>query len=218
MRTEDMLTTYLQDKVPHIDPQWAREALIELDIRGVSGPVMGEALLEVDGHLASSGADTRATFGDPKEYVASLELPRVPVLTGIEALQLAGTGALLGVGVTLAAAGVMAVLGGQEPATFTVATAVVLAIFAIVFAPLAIRFRARAANVMQRHLLLSLLIYLATILALGTIAAFVPSPTITLTRWVALIGGVGLILVGWMLLLRLRGTPKPEQRLTFPGE
>lgn len=87
----DFVETDVRRALPHLDRQWVEEAMLELRLRGVSGAAIGSALKEADSHLAASGTGTRETFGEPKAYAASLDLPDSQQFTPRELVILLGT-------------------------------------------------------------------------------------------------------------------------------
>lgn len=60
---------------PHVEPEWAEAAILELRLLGVAGDRIGAALAEVDAHCTDSGEPAAEAFGDPVAYVRSLDLP-----------------------------------------------------------------------------------------------------------------------------------------------
>ncbi len=60
---------------PHVEPEWAEAAILELRLLGVSGERVGAALAEVDAHCVDSGEPAAEAFGDPVAYARSLGLP-----------------------------------------------------------------------------------------------------------------------------------------------
>ncbi|GEN80369.1 hypothetical protein [Actinotalea fermentans] len=60
---------------PHVDPEWAEAAILELRLLGVAGDRIGAALAEVDAHCLDSGEPAAEAFGDPVAYARSLDLP-----------------------------------------------------------------------------------------------------------------------------------------------
>ncbi len=60
---------------PHMEPEWAEAAILELRLLGVTGDRIGAALAEVDAHCVDSGDPASEAFGDPVAYVRSLALP-----------------------------------------------------------------------------------------------------------------------------------------------
>jgi hypothetical protein len=68
------------------DQAWSDELILALRLRDVPGARIGEVLAEVQSHVAETGEESRAAFGDPKAYAAevagALGLPR----SGIRAL------------------------------------------------------------------------------------------------------------------------------------
>lgn len=60
---------------PHVEPEWAEAAILELRLQGVAGDRVGAALAEVDAHCLDSGEPAAEAFGDPVAYARSLGLP-----------------------------------------------------------------------------------------------------------------------------------------------
>lgn len=74
----------LERTYPHVPTDWMAAFLMELRMRGVSGPRIGDLMEEVESHCATSGQDARAAFGEPRAYAGSLDHPgleRAPALT-----------------------------------------------------------------------------------------------------------------------------------------
>lgn len=57
------------------DETWIEEFTVELRLRRVSGPAIGDAVASVRELLADSGESAEAAFGPAREYAASLDLP-----------------------------------------------------------------------------------------------------------------------------------------------
>ena len=64
-----------RELAPHVEETWAEAFILELRLRGVSGPRIADALVEVDSHCAESGTSASEAFGDAVEYAVSLGLP-----------------------------------------------------------------------------------------------------------------------------------------------
>lgn len=60
---------------PHVEPEWAEAAILELRLLGVAGDRIGATLAEVDAHCLDSGEPAAEAFGDPVTYARSLDLP-----------------------------------------------------------------------------------------------------------------------------------------------
>lgn len=104
----------LEVNTPHIDPGWAQEAIGELRQHGANGTQIGAALLEVESHLAESGADVTDTFGQPEEYAASLDLPVDVRWTLLKVIRAAAVGIVVFLGGALAYTGVLAAITDTE--------------------------------------------------------------------------------------------------------
>lgn len=57
------------------DDKWLAEMTLELRLRDVPGPVIGDALAAVETHCADAGQSAVEAFGDPRQYARSLTLP-----------------------------------------------------------------------------------------------------------------------------------------------
>lgn len=66
------MSTYLMDA-------WRDAFVLELRLRDVPGPAIGDALAEVEAHCAQSGETPQQAFGDPQTYAAAIAdvLPHV---------------------------------------------------------------------------------------------------------------------------------------------
>lgn len=49
------------------DKQWLDEMIIELRLRNVRGPAIGDAVAAVETHCAESGESATEAFGHPRE-------------------------------------------------------------------------------------------------------------------------------------------------------
>ena len=58
--------------------QWCDDFVLELRLRDVPGPVIGERLAEVEAHCAETGESPSEAFGDPTGYARQLEEPSAP--------------------------------------------------------------------------------------------------------------------------------------------
>lgn len=54
------------------DRQWIDDMVVELRLRDVSGPAIGDAVASVESHLSESHESARDAFGDPRSYARSL--------------------------------------------------------------------------------------------------------------------------------------------------
>lgn len=57
------------------DKQWLDEMIIELRLREVKGPAIGDAVAAVETHCAESGESALDAFGDPRGYARALDFP-----------------------------------------------------------------------------------------------------------------------------------------------
>lgn len=111
---------------PHVDPQWAEAALLELRLRGVPGARIGEVLAEVEAHCVESGEDAASAFGDAATYARSLDLPTDESTSPRELFPVLVRGTLQALGLLAAVFGVGA-WAGREPLAITVGMIVIVA-------------------------------------------------------------------------------------------
>ncbi len=57
---------------------WCGHFVLELRLRDVPGPVIGERLAEVEGHCAETGETPSEAFGDPTDYAARIDQDSAP--------------------------------------------------------------------------------------------------------------------------------------------
>jgi hypothetical protein len=57
---------------------WCGDFVLELRLRDVPGPVIGDRLAEVEGHCAETGEAPAEAFGDPTDYAARLDHDSAP--------------------------------------------------------------------------------------------------------------------------------------------
>lgn len=72
------MTSQVHRLAPHVDPAWAQAFILELRLHDVPGRAIGDALAEVESHVAESGEPADGAFGEPAAYAASLSLPVKP--------------------------------------------------------------------------------------------------------------------------------------------
>jgi hypothetical protein len=64
--------------------QWCEDFVVELRLRGVPGPEIGERLAEVEGHCAETGETPQQAFGDPTGYARRIDEESSPErVTGV---------------------------------------------------------------------------------------------------------------------------------------
>src|SRR5690554_5061435 len=61
--------------------RWCDDFVLELRLRDVPGPVIGDRLAEVEAHCTDTGESPDEAFGDPREYAHQLGQDRSPELT-----------------------------------------------------------------------------------------------------------------------------------------
>ncbi|MEL4505235.1 hypothetical protein AAEX63_11600 [Luteococcus sp. H138] len=57
------------------DKQWLDEMIIELRLRNVRGPAIGDAVAAVETHCAEAGESAAEAFGAPREFARALDFP-----------------------------------------------------------------------------------------------------------------------------------------------
>lgn len=75
---------------------WCGDFVLELRLRDVPGPVIGERLAEVEGHCAETGESPSDAFGDPTEYAARIDQDSDPDrISGVWVVAAAGAAQVL---------------------------------------------------------------------------------------------------------------------------
>lgn len=189
----------LYEDIPHLDREWAQQAITELALRDVSGENIGAAMLEVESHMADHGGHVRDVFGDPKAYAAALELPGTeklsrPQWAGVwlpAILIFAGMSMLLDVVVVLFGGGGLSMLSVGAVLLVLVAAAVAIVRFDL------LRF-------MVEHPVVSGIVLFVLTGSVGVVTSLVPGSTLELAPVVSLPAGAALLIAGLLLLARLR--------------
>ncbi|WP_146185017.1 hypothetical protein [Agromyces badenianii] len=76
--------------------EWCGDFVLELRLRDVPGPVIGERLAEVEGHCAETGESPSEAFGNPTEYAARLDQDSDPDrISGVWVVATAGAAQVL---------------------------------------------------------------------------------------------------------------------------
>lgn len=189
----------LYERIPHIDREWARQAVTELALRDVSGENIGAAMLEVESHMAEHGGDVRDVFGDPKAYAAALELPDTEKLSGSQWVGVWLPAVLMFIGVSVLLNGVVGLFGGGGLSVFSVA----LVLLVLVAAAVAI-VRFDLLRYMVERPVVSGVVLFAVLGGIGVLSSLVPGPTLDLAPVVSLPVGAMVLLAGLLVLVRLR--------------
>ncbi|WP_129656894.1 hypothetical protein [Rothia halotolerans] len=208
-----------QRLAPHVDAAWAQRFILEARLLELSGPRIGDALREVDGHCVDSGEDAREAFGDPAEYAASLAELNPPERSS-QARTVAPVGVqTLGMMVAFLGAGASA---GGRPAEVTAGWAATLALLLIV--DLLLAFAADAVlRVVARRPVLSVLAFtgVVVLVALGAwgLGALVDAPALELPPWPVLIAGLAVVAAGavWGRVVAQRERADPLVDPEDPG-
>jgi hypothetical protein len=84
--------------------EWCDAFVLELRLRDVPGPVIGERLGEVEGHCTEAGEPPSAAFGDPTDYAREIDAEGSPErVSGVWTIAALGAGQVLAVLVGTAA-------------------------------------------------------------------------------------------------------------------
>ncbi|MCZ2807058.1 hypothetical protein O2W18_18275 [Modestobacter sp. VKM Ac-2983] len=76
--------------------EWCGAFVLELRLRDVPGPVIGERLGEVEGHCTETGESPSAAFGDPTEYAREIDAESSPErVSGVWTIAALGAGQVL---------------------------------------------------------------------------------------------------------------------------
>lgn len=207
----------LEVNTPHIDPEWAQEVVGELRQRGANGAQIGAALLEIESHLAASGADVVDAFGKPAEYAASHNLPVGVKWTLQKVIGAAAVGVLVFIGGTMAYTGVLAAITETGASLALPGLAFGLALMSAVAASMPFwngPLRFISENPVRRVIALILMVAL-----LGAALLFSPGPHLTVAPTTMIVAGL-LILAALGLVVsiaRRTGRQPHDDPLRFPG-
>lgn len=201
----------LYERIPHVDRDWAADAIIELALREVSGADIGAALLEVESHMAEHGGHVSDVFGDPKAYAAALELPDTAKLSAPDWARAWLPAILIFLGVSLLLNGVVSLFGGDGISVVSLGILFIV----MVMAGVAI-FRFSLFRIMVGRPVISGLVLFGLIAGAGLLAALLPGPTLDLPPAMAMPGGVIVFGLGLALLYRVRQRAEANG-VTFPG-
>ena len=69
--------TLARTVAPDVDPAWTDAFMVTLRFRGVAGTAIADALAEVNDYVRTSGEQAETSFGPPRQYAESLDLPVV---------------------------------------------------------------------------------------------------------------------------------------------
>lgn len=189
----------LYERIPHIDREWARQAITELALRDVSGENIGASILEVESHMAEHGGDVRDVFGDPKAYAAALELPGTGKLNGSQWVGVWLPAILMFTGMSVLLNGVVVLFGGGGLSVLSVG----LVLLVLMVSALGI-VRFDLLRFMVEHPVVSGVGLFVLIGSLGALTSLLPSPTLDLAPAASLPAGAVLSVAGLLLLARLR--------------
>lgn len=201
----------LYDRMPHVDREWARQAVMELALLDVNGANIGAAMLEVESHMAEHGGDVGEVFGDPRAYAAALELPGTERLSGPQWAGVWLPAVLLFTGMSVLLDGVLVPLGGGGLSILSVG----LVLLVLVVAAIAV-VRFELLRFMVQHPVVSGVVLAAVVGSVGVLASLVPGPTLDLAPAVSLAAGAVLLGAGTVLLARLRRRSR-DDGIRFPS-
>lgn len=190
---------------PHVDAHWVDDFILEARLRDLPGAVIGDALAEIDAHVAESGEDAAATFGGAKEYAASLAAAARPSSQSVAGAVLPAVIQTFGMFITL-----WAVQGQADggPAVLTIGSILTLAALGLCFAALAWKANAILRLIADRPMFAFLLF--AAVLGANTALGFIPGTIAAFSPFVGLTLGIVLLLAGTVLgLCRARSDEDP---------
>ncbi len=168
------------------DKAWQEEFALALRLTDATGAEVGEALAEVEAHLADSGQSAADAFGDPRAYAASLPVPkRRPTVASV--LWPAGLGLAAYLGVTLV---FEAVPAWPEPIPVRVGTLVAVTVVAVASLILGLFARSLLATPKLGGLIVWMIVGLAAAVLPGILWRQV---AFTVPAWLALLLGLVLI-------------------------
>ena len=99
---------------PSVEAGWRDDFVLELRLIGASGPVIADALAEVEDHCRESGQGAEDAFGPSVEYARALELPDESRWTPAQLLRTATILLLLVFGVNAGLAGAIALANDRR--------------------------------------------------------------------------------------------------------
>lgn len=199
------------EQMPHVDREWAGQAITELALRDVSGANIGAAMAEVESHMAEHGGDVRDVFGDPKAYAAELQLPDTEKLSGMQWAGVWLPAILLYTGLSVLLNGVVAVFGG---AGLSVVAVGIVLVFLNLAAVAIVRFD--LLRFMVAHPVISVVVLTVLTGTLGVLAALAPGPTLDLAPTISIPAGGLVMAAGIALLFRISRRARANG-ITFPS-
>lgn len=184
----------LKNDLPHLDPQWVQEVIVELRLRGASGDHIGQALAEVESHMAEAGGDVADTFGNPKDYAAMLIFPEPDGASLRAMVRTVVTTLLIVVGAFVGTSALTLVTKD----TFEIS---VLSVVVLVVAALALCLAMALSRSFFRFLVEHLWVLMVAIGIIGGLTALPllidGAPTVTITPWLGVVVGVLLSAAGF---------------------
>ena len=123
--------------------QWCEDFVVELRLRDVPGPVIGERLAEIEGHCAETGETPEQAFGDPVGYARRIHEESTPDrVTGVWKVAALASAQVLAMLVGTAAVGAWA---SGSPLTYNLVQVgcLVLCLLVLLSLPLLLRLLVR---------------------------------------------------------------------------
>ncbi|MGD8148975.1 hypothetical protein [Ornithinimicrobium sp. Y1694] len=199
---------------PSVDKHWRDDFIVELRLRDVDGPTIGDALMTVETHVSESGESAQDAFGDPRAYARELapegDPSRWPVTPLFVVANLLG---LLGLFVTARAFGGWLDGGPLRITVGDVASAgVLLALMGLITA-----FFVQLVRVIMDH------VWLVLVASFFLFGALVALPTLLLTQPLftvspILLGLIGVTLLSISSVLTYRDGRHDQDEIVAPGE
>lgn len=118
---------------------WCDAFVLELRLRDVPGPVIGDRLAEVEGHCTETGETPSAAFGDPADYAARLHHDSAP--DGVQGVWTVTATAATQVLATLVGTSAVPAWAREQPLTYNLGQVACLGLVLLVLLSLPLTLR-----------------------------------------------------------------------------
>ena len=210
----------LATRAPNVDPEWVDGFVTELSLSGASGRAIGDALLEVESHMAERGGSVVAEFGSPREYAASLDLPDAQRFSRGDVLRTVAQSLLITIGCWTMLAGVLGFF--SDAATIALVPVIALSAGVTIVTLALVRWGTPVLRWLVDHLVLGTIAATLVVAIAGGLAALATA-TIHVLEFavpalVAFIVGAVLIVV-WTVWIRAQSRSADDDGgIEFPVE